>query len=181
VCAVASLVGFCGSRSLSSSWSALVSSVVSSVLASGQGVAVGCASGADALVRSAAPGARVFRASSFSGPAAARLVARSVALVRAVAASGAGAVFVGFVSSPCPAAVSPSSSPSACFCGSGSGSWASLAFAVGLGLPVIVFWCAGSPPPPSPCLPSWWGGSWAPVSVGGVPGWQFVPAQLSLF
>ena len=45
-----SLVGFCGSRSLPPSSSALVASIVGSVLRSGRGVAAGCALGADALV-----------------------------------------------------------------------------------------------------------------------------------
>lgn len=172
------LVGFCGSRWLPPSFAPLVASVVSSVLASGRGVAVGCASGADRLVLAAAPGARLFAASSFSGPPVARLVARSVACVRAVAGSGPCASFVGFVSSACPPSVRPSPSPSACFCGGGSGSWASLALAVGLGLRVVVFWCGSGPP----ALPAW-GGSW--VVSGWGSGWRFVPApvpaQPSLF
>jgi len=86
-------------------------------------------------------------------PFAGRLASRSAALVSAVAASGAGRGFVGFVSSPCPAGLGPSASPSACFSGSGSGSWGSLALAAGLGLPVVVFPLAGS------ALPSSWG-SW---------------------
>jgi hypothetical protein len=57
-------------------------------------------------------------------PLAGRLASRSAALVSAVAASGAGRGFVGFVSSPCPVGLGPSPSPSACFSGSGSGSWA---------------------------------------------------------
>ena len=69
-----------------------------------------------------------------SVPLAVRLASRSAALVSAVAASGAGRGFVGFVSSPCPAGLVPSPSPSACFSGFGSGSWASLALASGLGL-----------------------------------------------
>jgi hypothetical protein len=100
-----------------------------------------------------------------------------MALVRAVAASGPSARFFGFVVGPCPRSVAPSASSSACFCGGGSGSWASLAFAVGLGLPMVVFWYGSG----APALPSWWGGSWSPVSVGRVSGFQFVPAQLSLF
>ena len=48
------LVGFVGSRSLSGSFSGLVGRVVSRVFSSGRSVAVGCASGADQLVLSAA-------------------------------------------------------------------------------------------------------------------------------
>jgi hypothetical protein len=147
---VVALAGFSGSRSLSLSFAGSVSRVVGAAVASGLGVAVGCAAGADAFVRSAAPGARVFRASAFSGPPAARLVSRSVALVRAVAASGPSARFFGFVVGPCPRSVAPSASSSACFCGGGSGSWASLAFAVGLGLPMVVFWYGSG----APALPS---------------------------
>ena len=170
------LVGFCGSRSLSSSFAGLVGSVVRSVLAFGRSVAVGCAAGGDLLVRSAAPGARVFRVSSFAGgggPPRAAFVRRSVALVRAVAASGAGAGFVGFVAVGCPRSVAPSASPSRCFCGGGSGSWASLALAAGLGVPVVVFRCGSVSVPGFPAcplglsLPSWWGGSWAPAAASG--------------
>ena len=129
------LVGFCGSRSLPASSGALVSRVVGSVLRSGRSVAVGCAPGADALVRCAAPYASVFQASSF-GVGRFSFARRSAALVSAVSSSGPGAGFVGFVSSPCPPGVFPSPLPSRCFSGAGSGSWASLALAVGLGLPV---------------------------------------------
>ena len=80
---VMAFVGFCGSRRLSACWSGLVSRVVASVLVSGRGVAVGCASGADALVRQAAPGSQVFRASAF-GSGRAAFARRSAALVQAV-------------------------------------------------------------------------------------------------
>jgi hypothetical protein len=82
---------------------ALVPGLVSSVLAGGRGVAVGCAAGLDACVRSVAGAGRfsLFAAAAFApagcapgSPAA--LVARSAALVRAVAASGPGAGFVVF-------------------------------------------------------------------------------------
>jgi hypothetical protein len=173
------LVGFSGSRSLPASWSALVVSVVSAVSSAGRGVAVGCASGADLAVRSACPAsspALVFRASAFPGPAAARLARRSASLVAAVARSGSGRGFVGFVSSPCPASVFPSPSAAACFCGAGSGSWASLALAAGLGLSVVVFWCGGG----APSLPSAWG-SWVPAGAGvWARGWRLVPAAARL-
>jgi hypothetical protein len=96
---VVALVGFCGSRSLGSSFAALVSSVVSSVLAAGRSVAVGCAAGADAAVLSAAlplvsspspsgPALRVFAAFGPGGLANAGS-ASAVALVsRAAAAAG---------------------------------------------------------------------------------------------
>jgi len=131
----------------------------------------------------------VFRASSFVRPGvpfAAALVARSVAFVRAVAASPAPCL-AAFVSSPCPAGLVPSSSPSRCFCGLGSGSWASVALAVGLGVPVRVFVCLPGDGPGF--LPSAWG-SWSlgrAVGLGGVWGaaWVLSPApraaQLSLF
>ncbi len=174
------LIGFCGSRSLPASSGALVSRVVGSVLRSGRGVAVGCAPGADALVRCAAPYASVFRASSF-GVGRSSFARRSAALASAVSSSGRGAGFVGFVSYPCPPGVVSSPLPSRCFSGAGSGSWASLALAAGLGLPVVVFPVGF----PSSALPSSWGGSWSPLAgVAWSGGFRFVPApspQGSLF
>jgi hypothetical protein len=169
-----SLIGFSGSRSLSSAWLPLVRRVVAGVLRSGRGVGVGCAAGADRLVRSAAGGrACVWRVSSGAwGSGRGAFAARSVALVRAVAASGAGAGFAGFVSAPCPAGLVPSPSASACFSGLGSGSWASLALAAGLGLPVVVFWCGGGW---GASLPLSWG-VWSPVAVGPFAGgWLLSP------
>ena len=110
-----------------------------------------------------------------SVPLAGRLASRSSALVSAVVASGAGRGFVGFVSSPCPAGLSPSPSPSACFSGSGSGSWASLALAIGLGLPVVVFPLPPSGHGPSLDLPAFWPGSWVPLSGVWAGGFRFVP------
>ena len=152
------VVGFSGGRHLSPAFRPLVAGVVSAVLASGRSVAVGCASGADAFVRAAAPGARVFAVPGSGLRPAAWFAARSVALVRAAAAGGSGSGFVAFPSAPCPAGLSPSASPAACFCGLGSGSWASAAFAAGLGLPVVVFPCGFS------ALPPW--GAWVPAGSG---------------
>jgi len=167
-------VGFCGSRRLGARWFSLVASVVRSVLLAGRPVWVGCARGADAVVRSVAPGARVWRAAAF-GAGRASFARRSAALVAGLAAAGAGAGLVGFVVSPCPGRVAPAASARACFCGAGSGSWASLALAVGLGLPVVVFWCA----PGAPLLPAWWGGRWVVAGRGvWARGWRFVPAAL---
>ena len=160
----APLVGFSGSRSLPAAFAALVAAVVGSVLASGRAVLVGCASGADAFVRAAAPGARVFSARevSFSGPGA--FAARSAALVRAVAAGGPGSGFAAFVVGPCPSGVVPARAWRA---GTPpSGSWSSAALAAGLGLPLFVFWCA----PGAPQLPAWPGGSWS--RVGGSGSWS---------
>jgi len=110
------VTGFTGSRSLPAAFASLVRRAVAGLAGP---LAVGCASGADALVRSAGGSrARVFRASSFRRPGVsfvAALVARSAALVSAVAASPGGGRLVGFVVGPCPAAVSPSPSVPACF------------------------------------------------------------------
>ena len=114
-----------------------------------------------------------------SVPLAGRLVCRSSSLVSAVAASGAGRGFVGFVSSPCPAGLDPSPSPSACFSGFGSGSWASLALATGLGLPVVVFPVPPSGLDPSPDLPASWPGSWVPLSGAWSGGFRFDPVPPS--
>ena len=156
--AAPAVVGFSGGRRLSPAFRPLVAGVVSAVLASGRSVAVGCAGGADAFVRAAAPGARVFAVPGAGLRPAAWFAARSVALVRAAAAGGSGSGFVAFPSAPCPAGLSPSASPAACFCGLGSGSWASAAFAAGLGLPLVVFPCGFS------ALPPW--GVWVPAGSG---------------
>lgn len=169
-----SAFGFSGSRSLSGVSLAALRAACGAVPAPAS-VFVGCASGVDAAVRSAFPSAVVFSVASGSfGSGRGAFAARSVAVVRAVAA--AGGLWVSFPSSSCPAGLLPSASSSRCFCGAGSGSWASLAFAVGLGVPAVVFCPAG--------VPSGWG--FSPVS--GAPGWfSFVPVaapvvvQLSLF
>ena len=172
---MAALVGFSGSRSLPASFGGLAGALVSSVIASGRGVAVGCAPGLDAMVRSVCPGAQVFRV---SGSGRGDFAARSVACVQAVAASGAGAGWVSFPGLRCPAGLIPSSVASRCFCGSGSGSWASAALAAGLGLPVVVFGLSACQ------LPSSWG-TWSPAAVSGpwAHGFRLTPAvhQLSLF
>ncbi|HPZ76304.1 MAG TPA: hypothetical protein PK409_08505 [Thermosynergistes sp.] len=122
----------------------------------GAKVLVGCASGVDAFVRSAFPRAVVFSVSSGKfGSGRSAFARRSVALVRACAASSG--LFVSFPSAACPVGLAPSASASRCFAGYGSGSWSSLAFALGLGLPCVVF----SPAP----APAWFG----LVSLGG--GW----------
>ena len=156
VCSVA-VVGFSGARRLSLVFRPLVAGVGGSVLASGRSVVVGCAGGADAFVRAAAPAAVVFSASAF-GSGRGAFAARSVALVRAVAAGGPGSGLVVFPAAPCPPGLVPSARSSACFCGLGSGSWASAAFAAGLGLPVVVFPCGFS------ALPPW--GAWRPAGSG---------------
>ena len=161
--------GFCGSRSLSSSFAPAVAAVVSAVAAGGQ-VSVGCATGADALVRLACPGASVWSA-SFFGRDRGAFVSRSVALVRSLAAVP-GSSFVGFVSSACPVGVLPA--PVWRSGAAVSGSWSSLALAVGLGVRVGVVWCASSPV----LLPAWAGGLWV---VGGAGVWWFVPASIQSF
>lgn len=150
-------MGFSGGRRLSPVFRPVVVGVVGAVLASGRAVAVGCAGGADAFVRSVAPAAVVFSVAAL-GSGRSALARRSAALVQAVAAGGSGSGLVVFPASPCPSGLSPSASASACFCGLGSGSWASAAFAVGLGLPLVVFPCGFSE------LPPW--GVWVPAGSG---------------
>ncbi len=163
------LVGFFGSRSLPSS--PLVSRVVASVLASGRGVAVGCASGGDALALSAALAAGssplVFAVGGPSGAGFWR--GSALGLVRRAAAAGcpvrwwAGgaaslslrrrlrARSVAFV-----AAVS-ASGPGAGLVGfvrggwsASPGSWGSVGSALAAGLPVVVF-PVGCPVSAFPC------------------------------
>ena len=180
---MSALVGFCGSRSLPSAFSPLVSSCVLSVLSAGRGVAVGCAFGADRFALSAARslGASVslFSASSF-GSGRASFARRSAAFVSAVASSGAGCGLVAFVSSSCPAGLLPSSRASRCFAGFGSGSWASVALAVGLGVSVVVFPCVPAGVSPLSLLPAW-SGSWVSAGSGvWASGFRFVPSVSSL-
>lgn len=116
-------------------------------------------------------------------PLAGRLASRSAALVSAVAVSGAGRGFVGFVSSTCPVGLVPSASPSVCFSGHGSGSWGSLALAAGLGLPIVVF--PVEPLASLSALPASWG-SWSPLASPGSGsawsgGFRLVPASPALF
>lgn len=170
IIASASVVGFSGARSPAPGAAAAVA-LAAAAVAPGAVVCVGCQRGVDEFARSAFPGARVFRASSF-GAGRGSFAARSVACVRAVAVPGG--LWVSFPASACPAGLAPSPSSSRCFCGAGSGSWASLAFAVGLGVSSLVWLPAGVSPPVG------WGFS----PVGG--GWfSFVPAvapvQLSFF
>jgi len=177
---MSALVGFCGSRSLPSAFSPLVSSCVSAVVAAGRGVAVGCASGADrfALTAARSLGASVslFLVSSF-GSGRGSFARRSAALVSAVSVSGSGCGLVAFVSSSCPPALAPSSVASRCFAGFGSGSWASVAFAVGRGVLVVVFPCVPAGVSPLSVLPAW-SGYWV-VAGSGVwsSGFRFVPSS----
>jgi hypothetical protein len=177
---MSALVGFCGSRSLPSAFSPLVSSCVSAVVAAGRGVAVGCASGADRFALSAARAAgasvSLFSASSF-GVGRSAFARRSAAFVSAVSASGVGCGLVAFVSSACPSALAPSSVASRCFAGFGSGSWASVAFAVGRGVPVVVFPCVSAGVSPLSVLPAW-SGSWVCAGSGvWASGFRFVPSS----
>jgi hypothetical protein len=161
-------VGFSGSRAPSAASLSALSGLVGSV-APGAAVVVGCARGIDHAARVAFPSAQVFHASSF-GSGRGSFAARSVACVRAVAASGG--VWVSFPGSPCPAGLRPSGRSSVAFSGLGSGTWASLAFALGSGVPCLVFLPSGVPAP----------AGWGLVSLGG--GWfHAAPAivQPSLF
>ena len=173
-------VGFSGSRSLSAGASAALSALLPLVPA-GVRVSVGCAAGADAVVRSwfgAAGSVLLFSvASGRFGSGRSAFARRSSRCVLSVAA-GSGGLLVALPSAAVPpAGVVPSRS----FFGGGSGSWGSLAFALGRGRRVLL-WL------PSGCLPpSWSGVSWSSAGAFGSAGcwWLGVPvpapAQLSLF
>ena len=171
------MIGFRGSRSLSSSWSPLVARVVAAAAPAPARLLVGCAAGADRLVRRAAGSrAEVWAvAGGRFGSGRAAFARRSAAMVQALAA-GAGSSLIGFCSSPCPAGVVPASRWR-----SGmppSGTWSSLALAAGLGVQVVVFWCAAC----AACrLPAWPGGRWLPAALGLAVesgGWRWEPARL---
>ena len=150
------VVVFSGSRRLSPIYRPLVQRVVEAVKADGRIILVGCANGADAFVREAAPAAKVFQAVNYGdGPSS--FARRSIAMVeRAATRPGSGLIV--FPGLPCPEGLFPSNRPAACFCGLGSGSWASAALAYGLGLSLVIFPCGFS------ALPPW--GEWCPAGSG---------------
>jgi len=174
-------VGFSGSRSLSPGASAALSSLLPFVPA-GVRVSVGCAAGADAVVRSwfgAAGSASVLLfsvASGRFGSGRSAFARRSCRCVSSVAAGSRGLLVVVPVGA-CPAGVAPSRS----FSGRGSGSWGSLAFALGRGRRVLLWLPSGSRPP------VWSSVSWSSAGALGSAGcwWLGIvvpaPAQLSLF
>jgi hypothetical protein len=188
---VASVVVFGGSRSLPSGSAALVGRVVRAVLARGSSVAVGCASGADALVVRAVLGAgaaALLSVFAVGAPSGAGFRCCSVpSWVSAAAASGArlfwlagGALSVplrsrlvrrsraSVVRSGAAAAVFFVSSPCS------RGSWRCAAFAASRGVPVFAFpvGFAGSALSPLPGLR----GSWRRASLAGCFRWCPAPS-----
>ena len=130
-----SYVAFSGSRVSCSVAAASCGAFLPAVASFSGSVGVGCAAGVDRLVRSAFPGASVFRVSSFlvgGRVARASFALRSSALVSWCAA-GSG-LLVAFPLGACPSGVAVSTS----FRGCGSGTWGSVALALGLGCPVLV-------------------------------------------
>lgn len=192
-----SSVAFGGSRALSASFAPLVASVVSAAVASGAGVRVGCAAGADRLVLSSAlraPGGvrslSVFAVGAASG-AGFWSGSAPVSLLRAAVSVGASVSWLagGALSVPLRARLFGRSV--ACVSGAGAavfflaspssaGSLAVAGAAVGGGVPVFAFSCgfSGAPCPPRGCA-----GAWSPSSFLGFPCWVWVPAavQASLF
>ena len=131
---------------------------------------VGCAAGADQVVRQLHPAAQVFQAANRRQGW--QLARRSIAMVQALAASPVPALVIA-PGSACPASVAPSAAPGRCFNGSGSGTWATAAYAAGLDIPIFII---GQPP-------AHWLGNWRQVTAGPLTGlWQYQPpVQLSLF
>lgn len=197
------VVAFCGSRVVPGSAAPLVGAVVRSVLASGRGVAVGCASGGDALVVRAVLAAgvspsrlRLFAVGGSCGSGfwrgsalpAVRAAASWGAVVRWWAGGGASvplrsrlaarsrACFRAALGSPAPGVVA--------FVVGGfsasAGSWSSVRFALRScpSVPVVVFpvGCSVS------CFPRSFAGvgagSWVPAASSGVwaSGFRWVPA-----
>jgi hypothetical protein len=168
-------VAFSGSRLSGSSAAASCRAFLPSVASFAGSVGVGCASGVDAVVRSAFPAASVFSVASFlvgGRVARASFALRSAALVRWCAASGG--LLVAFPLGACPVGVAVSAS----FSGCGSGSWGSVALALGLGVPVLVVSPVGvgaawfgalaacfRPVGAAPCGGSLWLASPAPVQL----------------
>lgn len=192
---------FGGSRSLSPSFSSLVSSAVSAVLCAGGNISVGCASGADSLVVSAALAfpapAGSFRLSAVGSSDGTGFWSGSapLSLLRSVAAAGFPIAWVagGSPSVPfrarlfrrslaalagCAAAVFFLAAPDS------SGSLSVAAASASTGARVSVFCCGFSGPPAplgSGCVGSWVSAA-APVSLpAGCCFFRWVPAQMDLF
>lgn len=162
------VVGFSGSRHLPEGDSLDALLHCFAYVPAAARVVVGCASGADAAVRSEFARAEVFYASSF-GVGRASFAQRSAAVVAAVAAAGSAGLWVSFPSGRCPSGLVPCRSWRS---SSGSGSWGSLALAAGSRVPCLVFSPAGVP------------GGWGFHHTG--TGWFFLQpsvaaVQLSLF
>jgi hypothetical protein len=104
------------------------------------------------------------------------LASRSLACVRSVVGSGAGAGLVAFVS-----ALPSRSWGSGAFPSCGSGSWSSVAAAAKLGLPVVVFpvgALVGVASAQLPVLPVSAGGAWSCAGVGIWSGaWRWQPSK----
>ena len=166
-------VGFTGSRNLQGSLARLVAQAAGNAHANNLPVLVGCARGADAAVRQAAPAAQVFNVANYAVNGAVTrhsFARRSGAMVKALA-SHAAPVLVAAPVGGCPAGLAPSAKAGRCFAGYGSGSWATAAYAAGLTVPVFFVGCAA---------PVWWGGCFA-GRFGGVAGFWFKPVQQTLF
>ena len=133
---------------------------------------VGRSSSVSGVSAAAAAGARVvWWAGGGPGvPVVPRLSARSLALVRAVAAGGSGSGLVVVVSGPPPRPFRGRRGWFSC----GSGSWGSAASAAFLGVPVVLFPVGFSGP--LPALPG--GGRWVPAAGSLVwrRGFRWVPA-----
>jgi len=119
-----SSVAFSGSRRSGSVAASSCEAFLPALASYSGSVGVGCASGVDALIRSAFPSASVFRVQRPLSRAA--FAARSARMVHWVA-SGSG-LLIAFPLGGCPSAVRPSAS----FHGYGSGTWGSVALALGL-------------------------------------------------
>lgn len=171
-------IGFSGSRSLSFALQRQITAVVTGVLAlpCPPVIGVGCAPGADAVVRHMVPEdmLRVFRVE----PPVSRgeFATRSTRFVTWVASVPSSFLFV-WPGCRCPSGLVPSAHSTRCFRGLGSGSWASAALAAGRGVSVVVFGLPGVD------LPSWPGGSWSLSPQFGVSAYRWFPActQGSLF
>jgi hypothetical protein len=162
-------IGFSGSRSLSGEGLAALTSLFP-LVPRGCHVCVGCAAGADEVVRDAFTSCgRVCLfsvASGHWGSGRAAFARRSAAIVGAVPPDGLLVVVPGSVSPP------PGVIPSRSFHGGGSGSWGSAALALGTGRRVLLWLPTGAVPP-----------VWAGVSWSAVGGWWLgvgSVAQLSL-
>lgn len=169
---------FGGSRSLPRSGFSFVTRVVSSVLQSGSCVHVGCCSGADAAVVSAArrSPARLRVFSAFASSGAGSCPVSAVSAVRSAAASGVHVSWLagGPLSLPLRARLIRRSLAALAGCSAavfflpGSGSLSVAAHAVRSSIPVFVFQRACPSAPPRGCI-----GSWVRASFSGFSCWHW--------
>ncbi|MBP8056853.1 MAG: hypothetical protein KA314_13530 [Chloroflexi bacterium] len=139
-------LGFTGTRHLSIYRAAAIGRITLYARQAGCTILVGCANGADAAVRAAAPQAIVLSVRDYLRipTIQARLAVRSAALVTALVTQSPRSALVAFPGQGCPARLTPCRNPFQVF---GPGTWATVAMAIHHTVPVFVFGTTHVTPP----------------------------------